>query len=102
MTGDRHVLRDRSDFQRDVQRHELLRADGDALRFEGLVSRDLGLDGVGAWRDRWKVVLPDFVGDDLTRDVGRLVGERDRHAWDDAVGVLDRAANTAGELLGAR
>src|SRR5262245_64114567 len=43
------------------------------------------LHRVGAGRHRREVVLADVVGHDLARDVGRLVGERDGDAGNDAV-----------------
>ncbi len=100
LAGHGDVFLDASDLECDVQRDELLRADVEPLRLERLVSGDLRLQRVGTRRDRRKIELPHIVGDRFTRDVRRLVGQRDRHAGNHAVGVLYRSAYASCELLG--
>ena len=67
-----------------------------------LESSQRRLDGVGARRHRGETVLTRFVRHGLTRLTGRLVDQFHRHARDDAVGVPNRASQTARERLGRR
>src|SRR5262249_52535737 len=85
-----------------VERDELLRADVETLALIGFVARELSLQRIGARGDGSKVVLPNLVCHDLTRNARGLVRERERDAGNDAVRVAHRAANAARELLGKR
>ena len=77
LAGDGDRFLDRADFERDVERDELLRADDDALCSRSVLKPvSCRLQRVGARRHRREVVLPDVVGDRLARDVRRFVGER--------------------------
>ena len=102
LSGHRDRFLEPADLERDVDRDELLGADRQALGLVPLVPGDLSLQGVAAWRDRREVVLAHVIGDHLARVVRRLVGQRDRHARHDAVGVVDCSAHSAGELLRER
>ena len=99
LTGDRNRLFECANLQNDVERDELLRSDGQPLRFVCLVSRQLSLQRVRAGWHRREVVLPHLVRDGVARDVRRFVRQRHRHAGNDAVGIPHLAANTARELL---
>src|SRR5207248_9872334 len=75
--------------------------DDQPLRFIRLVSGELCLERVGAGRYGRKVVLPDGIGDDLARDVRRLVDQRHGDAGNHAVLIADLASHSPGELLRA-
>src|SRR4029079_1918607 len=90
------------DLELDVEAEEVLRADADAFAFEGLVSLDRRLDGVLAGVERREGVLADAVGHRFARDVVRFVDDRDARAGNDALCVLDDAAQTTLEGLGEK
>ena len=92
-------LLDGADFERDVERDELLRADADAAPLEGLEPLHRGLDGVGRRIERRERILARLVRDRVARDAVGFVDQRDRDAGNDALRVLDRAAHAALERL---
>ena len=88
-------LLDGADFEGDVERDELLRADADALPLEGLEPLHRGLDRVDDGIERRERVLARRVRDRVARHAVGLVDERDRDAGDHALRVLDRPAHAA-------
>ena len=70
----------------EVERHELLRGDADAVALEGLVAGERRADAVGRGRERRKVVLAGGIGHRFAGDGRRLVDHRDRDAGNHAVG----------------
>jgi len=84
IAGDRDRFLQLADIELDVQRHELLGADADALVLEFLEARQFRRDGVDTGVHRRKVILAAFVGDRITARAVVLAEQRDGHAGDHA------------------
>jgi len=94
-TGDGDRLAYLADFERQIERQELLRADDDASALERLEAGQRRPQRVHARRDVGECVLAHRVGDRRPLDRGLFVHERDICPWHDAAGVAHGAAHAA-------
>jgi hypothetical protein len=98
----RDRLLHRADLERDVERDELLRADAQALALEGLEALHRGPDGVAGGVERRERILARLVRHRVAVHTIGFVDQRDRHAGDHALCVLDRSTHAALERLRVR